>query len=279
MYRGKTCICLNHDCVSLCPPGPIRRSPRPPSRQGPARWSSRPPCSTRSSQTCRTCGRWRAGCWTSSTTSTQANCRPLVSPPPPSLATGGLSSYWSGLQRWKTKPIPIGLWSQQLTVINGISPKYSHNTLDVICMDKDIWQANKGQSKMHVFYSQNTVWIMHGISNTLLVRKDNINTFLKCNINQNTRRYELSYYDKMVLHTACLFYICLKLVFPFLKPLPSLCSWVQARCAPLSSWSMCVRCRRSWRGCTSAWTATWRSCLRTRGRAPPTTTWITCSAT
>ncbi|CAG10713.1 unnamed protein product [Tetraodon nigroviridis] len=49
------------------------------------------------------------------------------------------------------------------------------------------------------------------------------------------------------------------------------------RCAPSSSWSTCARCRRSWRGCTSAWTATWRSSRRTSASAPPTTTWNTCS--
>ncbi|XP_053942591.1 translation initiation factor IF-2 isoform X2 [Cuculus canorus] len=49
-----------------------------------------------------------------------------------------------------------------------------------------------------------------------------------------------------------------------------------ARSAPSSSWSTCVRCRRSWRGCTSASTSAWRSSPRSRRRWRPTGTWTSC---
>lgn len=52
--------------------------------------------------------------------------------------------------------------------------------------------------------------------------------------------------------------------------------WVQGRSAPSSSWSTCGRCRRSWRGSTSASTSAWRSSLRSRRRRRPTGTWTSC---
>uniref|UniRef100_A0A8D1TW43 Uncharacterized protein n=1 Tax=Sus scrofa TaxID=9823 RepID=A0A8D1TW43_PIG len=63
------------------------------------------------------------------------------------------------------------------------------------------------------------------------------------------------------------------------------------RNAPLSSWSTCGRCRRSWPGCTSAWTCvgrkrkrrkkrtgSLRGCQRSRRRPWLTATWTSCSA-
>lgn len=66
-------------CCLLYHSDPTRRNPGPLSQQGPVKWSSRLPCSTRFWRMCQTWERWREASSTSSTTSTQANCRLLVS--------------------------------------------------------------------------------------------------------------------------------------------------------------------------------------------------------
>ncbi|XP_034153281.1 coiled-coil domain-containing protein 28B isoform X1 [Esox lucius] len=64
----------------------------------------------------------------------------------------------------------------------------------------------------------------------------------------------------------------------YVKAVMTLAVSSKGRCAPLSNWSTFVRCKKSWLGCTSVWTAMWRSCQRTSGSVPLTTTLSTCSA-
>lgn len=76
--------------VSVFYSGLTRRSPGPLSLQGPVKSCSHPPCSTPSSLTSRMWERWREASSTSSTTSTQANCRLSVRQPQLQRRPGGL---------------------------------------------------------------------------------------------------------------------------------------------------------------------------------------------